>query len=267
MEPLAGWSVRGAVHITQLRRLNRPIWVVLALFWANIPPLQAAQIYTLSGFGGGPKSLDSWQGIIYAPTGGLSESGPILRIWNKAFRFTYRTDLPTASDVSISALGLSLEAEAGWQFTGRPGRIALFGGIVWRDHFLTPADPGTDLSKARLGFSVTMDGEYKISDRFGVLANGSFLQGFNQYWAQIKPYSTMKRAGGKPPWKLGLDIAGFGGKNYHTVRLGLFASDFQFSLWKNKKVYLGAQAGAQYAIKARSISPYAGLNAGFLFSY
>jgi hypothetical protein len=264
MKPPTKWSVRGAVH--KRHHLTGKCAVLGILCYVSTPA-QAAQIYTLSGVGGGLKSLESYQGIIYSPTGGLSESGPILRLWNKAFRFTYRTDLPTARNVTISALGLSFEGEAGWQFVGKPGRIAFYGGIVWRDHFLTPSDPGANLTKARLGFSATLDGAYTISDDFSIMANASFLQGFNQYWIQIKPYTPMRRSGQSNQWKLGLDMAGFGGKNYHTVRFGLFTSDFEFALWKNKKVYLGVQAGVQYAIKAKAISPYAGLNAGFLFSY
>ena len=227
------------------------------------------QGYILAGFSTSdfksPKALNSYQGIIYAPFGNLSETGLILRAWNKAYHFTYETDLSrNARNIEISVLGLSVEGEVGWQIANDLGRIALYGGMVWRDHTLTPNDPGSDLNKSRIGFSATIDGEYKYSNDYGIIANASYLQGFNQYWVQAKPY--IKFGDG---WKIGLDATNFGGKDYHLARTGVFLSDFEFSLWpKNwskKRLFLGAEAGVQLSFKDKQLNSYAGLNIGYLF--
>jgi len=227
------------------------------------------QGYILAGFSTSdfksPKALNSYQGIIYAPFGNLSQTGLILRAWNKAYRFTYETDLSrNARNTEISVLGLSVEGEVGWQIANDLGRIALYDGLVWRDHTLSPNDPGSNLNKSRIGFSASVDGEYKYSNDYGIMANASYLEGFNQYWVQAKPY--MKFGDG---WKIGLDAASFGGKNYRLARTGLFVSDFEFSLWpkswSKKRLYLGAEAGVQFSFRDKQLNPYAGLNVGYLF--
>ncbi len=218
------------------------------------------QGYVIVGIGGGPKALNSYQGLIYAPMAGLSQTGPILRLWNKADRFSYRTTLPGPTTATISAIGFSIEAQAGWQFANEIGRIALYGGIVWKDHLLTPSDPGSNLTKSRIGFSATLDGEYKFNQNLGLMANASFAQGFNQYWGQAKPYYKMPTN-----WKIGADVALFGGKGYRSTRIGVFASDYQFKLWSNKQLYLGAEAGVQFSLKGKDFTPYIGINSGFLF--
>ncbi len=251
----------GSEHALNISRPTLRAMIALATLYTATSPLMAGQGYITAGFAGGPKALNSYQGIIYAPFGNLSETGLVLRTWNKAFRFSYKTDLgPTALNVPITALGLSLEGEAGWQFANDQGRIALYGGIVWRDHFLTPDDSRSSLSKSRIGFSATLDGEYKLSADYGVMANASFLQGFNQYWVQSRPY--MKVGDG---WKVGLDAASSGGKDYNNTRLGIFASDFEYSFWSKKRMFFGAEAGIQFSLKDNRFTPYAGLNMGYLF--
>jgi len=222
--------------------------------------LQAGQVYLTAGIGGGLKTLNSYQAIIYAPFGTLSDSGLILRGWNKAFRFAYQTDLPAANDITITATGLSMEGEAGWQFSFDQIRIAVFGGIVWRKYSLNPDDPGSTLGKARIGFSATVDGEYKFTPDYGVMANASYLQGFDQYWIQAKPY--MKVADG---WKIGLDASSAGGSNYNNTRIGVFASDYELSFWAGKRIFLGGEAGVKFSFKDNKTTPYIGVNIGYLF--
>ncbi len=237
----------------------RPVMVV-AFLLATPTPLLADQGYITAGIGGGLKTLNSYQGVIYAPFGSLSESGLILRGWTKAFRFAYQTDLPTASNVTISAMGLSIEGEAGWQFAFDQTRIAVFGGLVWRKYTLSPNDPGSNINKSRLSFSASVDGEYKFTPDYGIMANASFLQGFNQYWAQAKPYMKVADS-----WKIGLDTSSAGGKDYNNSRIGLFASDYEFSLWPASRLFLGGEAGVKFSFKDNKTTPYAGINVGYLF--
>ena len=224
-------------------------------------PASAGQGYVMAGIGGGPDALDSWQGVIYAPLAGLSQSGPLLRAFNKTYRFQYKTTLPARKNATIHALGFSLEAQGGWQLAKEGlGRIALYGGIVWRDHILTPADPGSNLAKARLGFSASIDGEYTINNDFGVMTNASFVTGFDQYWAEARPFIDF--GGG---WKAGPEIAAFGGKGYDIARLGLFTSGYEVPLGKWGRIFLGGQMGARFSIRHHHITPYGGINMGFLF--
>ncbi len=222
--------------------------------------LIAGETYITAGVSSGPKTLNSYQAIIYAPFGSLSESGLILRGWSKSFGFSYQTDLPGADNAQIKALGLSVEGEAGWQFAFDQARMAVYGGVVWRKYSLTPADPGSTLDKSRIGFSATIDGEYKFSNDYGIMANASYLQGFNQFWVQAKPYVKVGNG-----WKIGLDAASAGGKDYNNSRIGLFASDYELTFWAGKRIFLGGEAGVQFSFKDNKTTPYAGINIGYLF--
>ena len=256
-----------AFSIGYIRRIARHVSTAITVLLCLIASLcalkntaQAGQGYITAGFGGGPKALNSYQGIIYAPFGSLSETGLILRAWNKAFRFSYETSLQRTMNVPISALGLSIEAEVGWQYVHSKGRYGLYGGLVWRDHLLTPTDPNSTLTKSRIGFSATVEAQHTITEDFGISESVNYIQGINQYWAQIRPYMMIEGS-----WKTGLDIASTGGEDYNTLHLGLFASDYEFSLWTGSRMYLGGQAGMQYSIRNKKISPYAGLHVGYLF--
>ena len=244
------------------RALPVTVFAVGQLYLLTTTPasLGAGQGYITAGVGGGQKTLDSYQAIIYAPFSNLSETGLILRGWSKAYKFSYDTSLPTANNITISALGLGLEAEAGWQFSFDQARIALYGGLVWRKHTLSPADPGSHLGKSRIGFSTTFDGQYDFSSNYGILANASFLHGFNQYWAQVKPF--VKVGDG---WKAGLETSSAGGKDYNNSRFGLFASDYELTFWAGKRIFLGGQAGIQFSFKENRVTPYAGIHLGYLF--
>jgi len=263
-----GW----AVHTTFLNKTNHFVCtqlgfikkilaaLPLAVIIFSFSPAQADQGYIIVGIDGGPKTLNSYQGIIYAPMAGLSETGPILRLWNKAYRFSYNTTLPGPTNTTINAIGFNIEAQAGWQYANDTARIALYGGIVWQDHILMPKDPGSNLTKSRIGFSATLDGEYKFSNALGIMTNGQYIHRFSQYWAQAKPYYKMPTN-----WKIGPDVALFGGKGYRTTRAGIFVSDYKVNLWSKKQIYLGANAGVQLSLKGKNLTPYIGINSGFLF--
>jgi hypothetical protein len=154
---------------------------VVALCVCDPLPAIAGEGFAISGIGGGLHSFYSYQGVIYAPLGTLSESGPLVRGWAKSFSFTYETELPTDPEASIDALGYGVEGEVGWQLAGEFGRIAAFAGAAWRDHELDPPDPGSDLEDARIALALTVDGEWKADETWGVMANAHYLTGFDQY--------------------------------------------------------------------------------------
>ncbi len=237
--------------------LNAGLAVAAGLVWG---PAQAGQGYAITGAGGGPDSFYAYQGVIYAPFNGLSETGPQVRAWAKGFQFTYQTDLPNAPDRKIEAFGTSLDAEAGWQFAADHVRIGIYGGAAWRDHELTPNDPGSDLEDARVGFSATFDGEVKLQDGFGAMAYANYLTGFDQYWTQLRPYMTT--AGG---WKAGPELVYSGGDGYEHARVGVFFNGYEINLGSLGRIFLGGEAGARFDLRDENIDPYAGLNAGFLF--
>jgi hypothetical protein len=223
-------------------------------------PAMAGQGYAITGFGGGPDSLYAYQGLLFAPLDSLSASGPQVRLWAKAFEFSYRTDLPANPDSKIEAFGTSLEAEAGWQLAREMGRIAFFAGAAWRDHDLTPDDPGSDLEDAKVGFSATIDGEWKFNDRFGIMSYANYVTGFDQYWTQVKPYVTTPAG-----VKIGPEFGISGGDDYQHARAGIFFNGYELSLGALGRIFLGGEAGARFDLNDEDIDPYAGLNAGFLF--
>ena len=263
-----GWWSRK--YELEFRRKSNFLW---SLQWGTIVFLctlalttiqniaTAGQGYITAGMGGGPKALNSYQGIIYAPFGTFSEDGLILRAWNKAFRFSYETSMQRVMNVPIAAIGMSIEAEVGWQHLYPNGRVGIFGGVVWRDHILTPDDPNSILSKSRIGASITLEAQHTLSSDYGVMGSANYIQNHDQYWANFRPYKTISNA-----WKLGLDTAVLGGKDYNYIELGLFASDYEFSFWTKKRMFIGGQAGIQFSTTSKKeTTPYVGLHIGYLF--
>lgn len=225
----------------------------------------AGEGYALVGTGGGlggmiggdDDGLQGFAGVIYAPGHALSDTGPVLRGWAKAFQFTYESD---ALDSRIMALGYGVQVEAGWQFAGPRGRLALLPGVVWRDHELVPSDPGSGLEDDRFGVSLTADGEWRFGERFGIMANGTYLTGFDDYWAQARPFVDVGSG-----WKVGLDFAHWGAPEYAKMRAGLFTSGYELPVKMFGRTFLGASAGVQSDVDGSDLAPFAGINIGVLF--
>lgn len=225
----------------------------------------ASERYALTGIGGGRDTLYSYQGIIYAFDGGLSDAGRIARIWTKTAHFTYQTDLPEQPATKIEVFGTGLEVEFGWQWSMDDVRFAAMGGLVWRDHTMLPIDPGSDLERDHFGFTGAFDGEWRVAKGFGVMANANYAFGLKQHWLQFKPYLALKDG-----LRVGPEIAFAGAKNYRYARLGFYASGYQLPIDKlpwtfSGRAYLGSELGLQVDLDEHRAIPYAGLNVGYLF--
>ena len=238
---------------------------------------RAGEGYALMGVGGGVggafggaldgvvgdnhDGLHGYAGLLYAPAHSLSDTGLLLRAWAKTFEFTYDADLPDDPDARISALGYGVHVEAGWQIAGPRGRAAILPGIAWRDYKLDPPDPGSSLSKDRVALSLAADGEWRFGDRFGIMANASYLTGFDDYWAQARPFVDVGSG-----WKVGLDFAGWGGPDYAKMRAGLFTSGYELPVQAfGRRMFLGAEAGVQSDRDGERVAPFGGINIGLLF--
>jgi hypothetical protein len=228
----------------------------------------AGQGYALVGVGAGlgglvgghDDGLHGFAGVIYAPGHSLSDRGILLRGWAKGLDINYHTDLPGAPDTRIRALGYGVQVEAGWQFAGRRGRLALLPGVVWREYELKPSDPGSRLEDERFGVSLTADGEWRFGDRFGVMANATYLTNFDDYWVQSRPFVDLGSG-----WKLGLDFAVWGGPDYDKMRAGVFTSGYELPFQIFGRTFLGASVGAQSDRNGKHLAPFAGVNVGVLF--
>lgn len=240
--------------------------VAVSMAIAGLPGnAEAGEGYALLGAGGGMggvldggfggDGLDGYAGVIYAPGHMLSDGGMLLRGWAKAYRSSYDAD-----HARIDAFGYGVQVEAGWQFAGPRGRIALIPGVAWRDYSLDPPDPGSSLGKDRFGLSLTADAEWRFGERFGIMANGSYLTGFQDYWVQSRPFVHL--GGG---WKMGLDFAGWGGPGYDRMRAGIFTSGYELPVKSFGRLFLGAVAGAQSDMDGSDVAPFAGVNIGLLF--
>ncbi len=201
--------------------------------------------------------MHAFQGLIWTPLGGLSETGPVLRGWAKSDIFTYKTHLSRHHKTEIKVTGTSLEGEAGYQFATSYGHAALFTGIVWRDHKLHPHDPQSDLDKARTAPSLGADASWLPGTRFGVMANGKYIFRFKQYWAQLKPFYQTEKG-----LKFGLDTGLSGGPDYLYGRTGLFVSGYRLDLALVGTVYLGGELGVKYGLEEDRVEPYAGIHIG-----
>jgi hypothetical protein len=244
--------------------------VVFAVWGLSGAPQEASagEGFALVGAGGGlggiigghDDGLHGFAGVIYAPGHSLSDTGVLLRGWAKAFEFDYHTDLPGEPDARIRARGYGFQVEAGWQIAGRWGRAALLPGVAWRHHKLTPSDPGSRLEDNRFGVSLTADGEWRFRERFGIMANATYLTGFDDYWAQARPFVDLGSG-----WKVGLDFAGWGGPDYAKMRAGVFTSGYELPVKIFGRTFLGASAGVQSDTDGKRVAPFAGLNVGLLF--
>ena len=238
------------------------VWLSLALLamvvWPAAPA--AADSYFVSGISGGPESLYGFSGVIWTPLNPLNDSGPIVRAWSKGAIFSYRTDLPARPNQRIDVSGVGLEGEVGWQWQLFGARLALMAGGVWRDHQLSPADPGSSLAGSQFGWSASFDADWPLARPFGLMANGNYVGRVDQYWVNARPYYQLD--GGM---RFGPDFALAGGDNYLKGRAGLFVTGYEVDFPGGHRFFLGGEAGAEFGIDERSIAPYAGLNAGFFF--
>ncbi len=213
------------------------------------------------GLGDNHDGLNAYAGLIYAPAHSLSDSGPLLRAWAKSLEFTYRADWPTEPDVPVRAIGYGVHLEAGWQIARPRWRAALLPGIAWRDYKLVPSDPDSSLEQDRIALSLAAEGEWRFSDRFGIMANGSYLTGFDDYWAQARPFLHL--GGG---WKVGLDVAAWGGPDHARMRAGAFTSGYELPVKAfSRRLFLGAEAGVQCDRDGKRLAPFGGINIGLLF--
>lgn len=249
----------------------------LALMWLGLSwapcDAWAGQGYALMGVGGGmgglvggalggeDDGLHGYAGVIYAPAHSLSDTGLLLRAWAKTFSFTYLADLPGRPDARIRALGYGAQVEAGWQVAGPWGRAALVPGMAWRDYTLKPSDPDSRLENDRFALSVAADGEWRLNEQFGIMANGSYLTGFDDYWVQARPFVDIGHG-----WKTGLDFAGWGGPDYGRMRAGIFTSGYELPVKAfGRRMFLGAEAGVQSDFDGKRLAPFGGINIGLLF--
>jgi len=153
---------------------------VLALSMFTTTPA-AADAYFFSGISGGPESLYGFSGVIWTPLNPLNDAGPIVRAWSKGAIFSYRTDLPASPNQRIDVSGVGLDGEAGWQWQLFGARLALMAGGVWRDHRLSPADPGSSLAGSKFGWSASFDADWPLARPFGLMANGNYIGLIDQY--------------------------------------------------------------------------------------
>ena len=248
-------------------------FALLLGLWGAAGDADAGQGYAVIGAGGGvggvtggalggdDDGLQGFAGVIYAPAHTLSDTGLLLRGWAKTFGFSYLADLPGEPDARIEALGYGVQIEAGWQIAGPRWRVALVPGIAWRDYRLEPSDPGSDLNGDRFGISLAADGEWRFGERYGIMANGSYLTVFEDYWVQSRPFVHLGDG-----WKMGLDFAGWGGPEYGRMRAGLFTSGYELPVKAfGRRMFLGADAGVESDQDGTRVAPFGGINIGVLF--
>jgi hypothetical protein len=219
-----------------------------------------ADVYVVSGASGGPSSLYAFAGALWTPFGRLDEPGPLIRGWSKVSLFSYHTDLPGDPDQRIDVAGAGIEAEGGWQWVLLGARLALLGGVAWRDYELSPPDPGSSLQGSAVGWSLAFDGDLPIWDRLGVMANGRYAFMLDEYWAEARPYYRFD--GGL---RTGATLAVAGGEDYLKLRAGAFITGYEFRFGQGRRFFVGGKAGAEIDLDDGDIAPFLGLHLGFFY--
>jgi len=221
---------------------------------------QTREVLLLAGGGFAFRSFSQYTGAIIpfkTGAGGFSQDGPVMRLWQKSFAFSYTTDLAPAGRMNtrIDAVGGSITGEFGYQKKLAAGRIAGYAGLTYRRFELSPDDPGADLNKNALGIPLTIEGQWSLNDRISLSSNLTYSILHEDYWAQLKlEYQTSSVL------KLGPEIVLQGGSEYRYMRLGAF-----FSGIKLGKVNLGFNFGLRNDLRENKQSLYGDMNLSFFY--
>lgn len=240
-------------------RFGAAVFALLISLSGGAGPIMADAYFT-SGVSGGPSSLNGYTGLIWTPFNGLGEDGAMIRAWSKAVAFSYRTDLPAKPAQRIDVSGVSLEAEAGWQWHLFGVRLALLAGAVWRDHRLSPPDPGSSLAGSKFGWSASFDADYPVWDTLGIMANASYVGPIDQYWIEGRPYYQFE--GGM---RVGPNFAVAGGDDYLKARAGLFVTGYEWRFGEGRRLFFGGEAGAEFDFEDGDLAPFVGVHIGFFY--
>jgi len=220
----------------------------------------ARDILFLTGGGFAFRSFSQYTGIILplsSKEGAFSQDGPMLRLWQKSFAFSYTTDLsPQGSKNSrIDAIGGSFTGELGYQKKLVNGEIAGYAGLTYRKFNLSPSDPGADLNDNSIGIPLTLDASWSPVDKVSISSNLSYTVFQKDYWAQLKigyqPAST---------YQFGPEIVLQGGSEYTYLRLGAFVSGIKLG-----NVYLGFNFGLRDDLRENKQSLYGDLHLSFFY--
>lgn len=222
--------------------------------------VRARDILLLAGGGFAFRSFSQYTGAILplkASDGAFSQDGPLLRLWQKSFAFSYTTNLSPGgpANARIDAVGGSFTGEIGYQKKLSQGQVAGYVGLTYRHFGLSPNDPGADLNKDPIGIPVTFDGTWPVFDKVSVSTNLSYTVFHKDYWAQMKlgyhVSSTLK---------LGPEIVLQGGEEYRYVRFGGFISGIKLD-----KVNLGLNFGLRDDRRENKQSLYGDLHISFFY--
>jgi Cellulose biosynthesis protein BcsS len=221
---------------------------------------RARDIFLLTGGGFAFRSFSQYTGVILPLSNkknAFSQDGPMLRLWQKSFAFSYTTDLsPQGSkDSRIDAIGGSFTGELGYQKKLSNGQIAGYAGLTYRQFNLSPKDPGADLNDNPIGIPLTLDASWSPFDKVSASSNLSYTVFQKDYWAQFKlgyqPTST---------YQFGPEIVLQGGSEYTYLRLGAFVSGIKLG-----EVYLGFNFGLRNDLRENQQSLYGDMHLSFFY--
>ncbi len=221
---------------------------------------RARDIFLLTGGGFAFRSFSQYTGAILPLSNresAFSQGGPMLRLWQKSFAFSYTTDLSPSGpkDSRIDAIGGSFTGELGYQKKLKQGQVAGYIGLTYRQFSLSPKDPGADLNDNPIGIPLTFDGSWSLSDKVSISSNLSYTVFQKDYWAQFKlgyqPAAT---------YQFGPEIVLQGGTKYRYLRMGAFVSGIKLG-----KVYLGFNVGLRNDLRENKQSLYGDMNLSFFY--
>ncbi len=202
---------------------------------------RAGEAWVSAGAGGGGEAFHSYGGVTWAPFGSLNAEGLRARGWGKALKLNRQGEIG----------GTGAEGELGWQFVGPAWRFAAFAGAAWRDE----AGTGT-----QLGANLVAQGSYEISSRWRVIAEGKYTIGLDEAWAQVRPEVKLGEA-----LYVGLSAAGNQGPDYKLVQSAVSLGGFSYAMPWMGDVYFSMEAGVQYNVATKNMTPYGVLHLGFAY--
>ncbi len=229
---------------------------VCAVFANTVAAAEKSDRLVLSGGGAGGSNAYGYAGLVVPLSGDLNGQGVIVRLWANVYTFGYRTTLNTVGDTPVNAVGYGATAEAGYQWAvPGTGRIAAFGGISFRDHALSPDDPGSSLDEGEAGLALTLDGSLDIAGNIAIAANARYTAGFDEYWLQARPHYRFANA-----ITAGPEFVVLGGDDYGYLRVGAFVGDIPLKLPSLGRIFVSLEAGYQRDRRENRGDFYAGLH-------
>jgi len=226
-------------------------------------PALARDVFVLGGSTFSSTSKYHYLGLVVPiQQESLDRDGFLLRLWTAYKDFKYTTSFPggpAGISTNIDVDGPEFEAAAGYQrYFGKDSRVTGYLGLVHRNLDATPDDSDRNFESKSNGVKFQLEGTTR-SGNFGVSATGSYVFGFKDYWARVRPAYYLGDS-----LHIGPEFVALGGQRYTKQQLGIFLDGIRLG----KDASFGLKLGSEHDSRSGPNSgskTYGGISFGVRF--